>query len=143
MKKRTISLLISVMLVLNIFLGINVSAEETSQSISVKITYINDFNSSANTLSSDKISYIDSTVQLNTLENTLNMEGTIPSVKPYSLSIVRENDKITSATDKYDNYTVLSVLPIENFIRVILENNNENDMYYIEFSNEYAPDITP
>lgn len=143
MKKRTISLLISVMLVLNIFLGINVSAEEISQSISVKITYINDFYSSANTLSSDKISFIDSTVQLNTLENTLNIEGTIPSVKPYSLSIVRENDKITSATDKYDNYTVLSVLPIENFIRIILENNNENDMYYIEFSNEYAPDITP
>lgn len=142
MKKRTISLFICTMTFLNIFLGINVSAEEVSQSVSAKVTYLNDYYSSANTLTSDDVSFIDSTVILVTGEDTFNIEGEIPSINPFSISLLSENNELTSASDENDNFTVLSILPIENFIRIVLENNYQNDMYYVDFSKEYAPIIS-
>ena len=83
------------------------------------------------------------TKQIALSDSSLKIEGNIPERSQYKIIVDIEDGKFTAAREESANYTVLSVIPFEDVVRVILEDNAQSSMYYIEIQSSELSFIEP
>lgn len=98
----------------------------------VTIIAFENYSVTEDSLTSEKRSVMEADAEWIISGSDLKVHGHIPGGNLYNVSITIENGKFVDATEEYNNYTVLSIISFTDIIRIILKDNRQNNMYYVE-----------
>ena len=141
MFKRFIALFLAVGMCLT--LSISVIASDGMREIEVRLTAFEDYTAEGSSLTADRVTSSDGAALFEETDDGMKLTGAIPGEKKYNISVVISNSEFTDAAEKNGNYTVLSVIAFEDIVRVILGDNDKNNMYYIEFGSDTLTSVKP
>lgn len=141
MFKRFIALFLAVGMCLS--LSISVMASDGMREIEVRLTAFEDYTAEGSSLTADRVTSSDGAALFEETNDGMKLTGAIPGEKEYNISVVISNSEFIDAAEKNGNYTVLSVIAFEDIVRVILGDNDKNNMYYIEFGSDTLTSVKP
>ena len=118
-------------------------ASDGMREIEVRLTAFEDYTAEGSSLTADRVTSSDGAALFEETNDGMKLTGAIPGEKEYNISVVISNSEFTDAAEKNGNYTVLSVIAFEDIVRVILGDNDKNNMYYIEFGSDTLTSVKP
>lgn len=130
MKRRLISLVLCACF----FLCMSTPIAHATNSLNVTITKFENFSATGQALIAESTVSEQATAEGLLSDGSFYLSGYIPLGEIYNISISIEDGKFESATEENNNYDLLSVISFGDIVRVVLKDVNENNMYYIEFS---------
>lgn len=141
MFKRFIALFLAVGMCLS--LSISVMASDGMREIEVRLTAFEDYTAEGSSLTADRVTSSDGAALFEETDDGMKLTGVIPGEKKYNISVIIGNNEFTDVAEKNGNYTALSVIAFEDIVRVILGDNDKNNMYYIEFGSDTLTSVKP
>ncbi len=142
MKKRIISSITLFCMVIGLCATTSIAAEPVTEE-PVTVVAFENYSATQDSLTSEVVSSMESTAICTSSDGRLQVVGSIPEGDPYNISIYIENGEFTAATEEENNYSVLSVIPFDSTIRIILEDNGQKNMYYIEMEADEFATVKP
>lgn len=124
-------------------LVISVLASGGMAETGVRVTAFEDYTAEGGSLTSDMVTVSDQAALFEEADDGIRLTGVIPGEKKYDISAAIADGRFTGADEKNGNYTILSVIAFGDIVRVILGDNDRNNIYYIEFGSDSLTSIKP